>query len=240
VSDLLATLRAIVRDEVARRSQPALATVTRVWPRAGDDDKSNHQVSLRLQGSGVELERVPVAVPRLGLSTLPNEGDLVLVNFVGGDLNAPIAVGCLYDERAHPPVAQLHEVVYQPPDEADADVRRFHFELSNGAALTFGDDQLEILLGDTTIVVHRDGDLEIAAKGNLKLSARGDIEIAAQGDLKLSAQGDWKAMAQGDGEVAATGKLALKGMTATVEGQSQATVKGAQVSLAGVTQFSPS
>jgi uncharacterized protein involved in type VI secretion and phage assembly len=224
VSDLLATLRAIVRDELARRALPELATVTRVWARLGDDDKSNHQVSLRLRGSGAELERVPVAVPRLGLSALPNEGDLVLVAFVGGDLNAPVVVGCLYDEQSHPPVAQLHETVYMPPDEADSDVRRFHLELTSGAALTWTDEKLEILLGETSITVEKDGDLTIAAKGNLKLTAQGDIELSAQGDVKLAAQG----------------QLSAKGRAATIEGQSQATFKGPQLSIAGMLQFSPS
>lgn len=224
MSELLATLRAIVRDELARRNEPELATVTRVFAREGDGDKSNHQVSLRLRASGVELPRVPVAVPRLGLSALPNEGDLVLVAFVGGDLNAPVAVGCLYDDQAHPPVAQPHEVVYQPPDEADSGVRRLHLELQSGAALTFGDDKLEITLGDTSIVVNRDGDLAISAKGKLRLAAEGDLEIESQGDLKLTAQG----------------QLALKGSAATVEGQSQATLKAPQLGLAGMTQFSPS
>jgi len=224
VSDLLTTLRAIVREELARRAQPELATVTRVWAREGDDSRSNHQVSLRLRGSGAELERVPVAVPRLGLSALPNEGDLMLVAFVGGDLNAPVALGCLYDEQAHPPVAQLHEVVYQPPDDADSAVRRFHCELSNGAALTLSDDKLEIVLGDTSIVVDRDGDLTLAAKGNLKLTAQGDIELTAQGDVKVTAQG----------------QLQAKGMAATVEGQSQASFKAPQLGIAGMLQFSPS
>jgi uncharacterized protein involved in type VI secretion and phage assembly len=224
VSGLLSTLRAIVRDELARRAQPELATVTRVWPRDSDDSKSNHQVSLRLRGSGAELERVPVAVPRLGLSALPNEGDLMLVAFVGGDLNAPVALGCLYDEQAHPPVAQLHEVVYQPPDESDSGVRRFHCELANGATLTWTEDKLEITLGDTSISVAQDGDLTLAAKGNLKLTAQGDVELTAQGDLKLTAQG----------------QLQAKGSAATVEGQSQASFKAPQLAIAGMLQLSPS
>jgi uncharacterized protein involved in type VI secretion and phage assembly len=232
VSELLGTLRAIVRDELSRWSQPELATVTRVFPRGGDSDKSNHQVSLRLRSSGVELPRVPVVVARLGLSALPNEGDLMLVSFVGGDLNAPVALGCLYDEQAHPPVAQLHEVVYQPPDEADSDVRRLHLELPGGATLTLGDEKLEITLGDTSVVVNKDGDLVIQAKGKIRLAAEGDLEIEAQGDLKLSAQGDVKVTAQGE--------LDLAGMTATVQGQSQASLKAPQVGLAGMTQFSPS
>jgi|HubBroStandDraft_3_1064219.scaffolds.fasta_scaffold16811_3 hypothetical protein len=221
---LLDCLRGIVRDELARCRQPELATVTRVFSRAGDAGKDNHQVSLRLRGSGVELARVPVAVARLGLSALPREGDLMLVNFVGGDLNAPVAVGCLYDEQAHPPVAQDHEVVYQVPDDGASGVRRFHCALPSGATVTLDDDTLQIVLGDTSVVVHRDGDVAIQAKGKVQLEAGGDLELSAQGDLKLSAQGD----------------LTLSGASTSVSGQSEAKLQAPQLAIAGMTQFSPS
>ncbi|HEX6748283.1 MAG TPA: phage baseplate assembly protein V [Longimicrobium sp.] len=224
MSDLIATLRAVVRDELSRRYAPELGVVTQAWPRDGDGSKSNHQVNLKLRSSGVELQRVPVAVSRLGLSALPNEGDLMLVAFVGGDLNAPVAVGCVYDDTAHPPVAQAHEVVYQPPDDEESGVRRFHLELQNGSTLTVDDESLKITLGDTAVEVGKDGDVTIKAKGKIRFESQADIELEAQGAIKLTAQGD----------------LAAKGMSATIEGQSAAKLKGAQVSLAGMTQFAAS
>lgn len=223
MSDLIGTLRAIVRDELARMRAPELGTVTQVFPRDGDGSKNNHQVNLRLRGSGVELQRVPVAVGRLGLSALPREGDLMLVAFVGGDLNAPVALVSVYDDQVHPPVAQPFEVVYQPPDEADAGVRRVHLELPNGTAVTLGDDKLEVVLGGTTVVVGRDGDVAIEAQGKVRLASQGNLELEASGDLTLTAQG----------------QLTLKGLSATLEGQSEAKVKGAKVGLAGMTEFSP-
>ena len=224
MSDLIATLRAIVRDEMARVRAPELGVVTQAFPRDADGNKSNHQVNLRLRESGVELQRVPVAVSRLGLSALPREGDLVLVSFVGGDLNAPIAVGCLYDDEAHPPVAQLGEVVYQPPEDEESGVRRFHLELKNGSTITVDDESLKVTLGDTALEVTKDGDVLIKAKGKIRLESQADIELEAQGAAKLNASGD----------------LSAKGMSATVEGQSAAKLKGAQVSLAGMTSFSAS
>ncbi len=224
MSDLIGTLRAIVRDELARVRAPELAVVTQAFPRDGDGSKSNHQVNLKLRESGVELQRVPVAVSRLGISALPNEGDLVLVSFVGGDLNAPVAVGCLYDDEAHPPVAQPHEVVYQPPDDEESGTRRFHLELKNGSTITVDDESLKITLGDTAIEVTKDGDVIIKAKGKIRLESQADIEMEAQGAIKLTATGD----------------LTAKGMSATVEGQSAAKLKGAQVSLAGMTSFAAS
>ena len=221
MSELVATLRAIIRDELARLRFAELGTVTQVHDRDGDD-KSNHQVTLKLRGSGTELQRVPVAVGRPGLSALPNEGDLMLVTFIGGRLNAPVAVGCVYDDQSHPPVAKLHEVVYQPPDPGESGVRRIHLELPNGSTITLDDDVLTVTLGDTSLELKRDGDVALKAAGSLTLEATGDVEISAQGSLKLTAQSD----------------LTATGLSTTVESQAQTKVKGAQVAVAGVTQFS--
>jgi uncharacterized protein involved in type VI secretion and phage assembly len=224
VSALLSTIRALIRAELARTRAPALATVTQVYPRTADGAKDNHQVDLKLIDSGVELPRVPVSVQRLGLSALPEVDDLVLVVFVGGDLNAPIVVGCVYDDQAHPPVAQAHEVVYMPPEDEDSSVRRLHVELKSGGKLTLDDDKLTIELGDTQLVVNHDGDVTIKAKGKIRIESESDLELVAGGDLKLEAQGSATA----------------KGLSVTVEGQSTTKVKGAQVTLAGITQFSSS
>lgn len=224
MTTLVRTLRAIIRDELARVRLPELGTVTRVLARASDDAADNHQVNVKLRATGVELERVAVAVARLGLSALPNEGDLVLVAFAGGDLNLPVVIGCVYDDQAHPPVAQAHEVVYQPPDEADSSLRRLHIELTSGTTLTLQDEIATVVLGDTSIEVNKDGDVVVKAKGKLSLQAEGDVEVKAGGDLLLSAQG----------------QASLKGMSASLEGQSEAKLKGAQIAIAGMTQFNPS
>jgi uncharacterized protein involved in type VI secretion and phage assembly len=224
MSDLIGTLRAIVRDEIARMRCVEIGAVTTVYPRDGDGSKNNHEVNVRLLQSGVELQRVPVATSRIGLSALPNEGDLMVVAFANGDANAAVALGCLYDDQSHPPVAQAHEVVYQPPDPQDSGVRRIHLELQNGSTLTLDDDKLQIALGGTSVVVNRDGDVAIQAKGKVQLAADGDIEVDAQGDIKLSAQG----------------QVTIQGMAVSIEAQSQAELKGATVSVAGMTQFSPS
>jgi hypothetical protein len=224
VTALLATMRALIRAELARTRLPALATVTQVYARTGDSAKDNHQVDLKLIDSGTELSRVPVTVSRPGWSALPEVDDLVVVVFVGGDLNAPIVVGCVYDDQAHPPVAQPHEVVYMPPEPEDSGVRRLHVELQNGSKVTLDDETLTIELGGTSLVMGRDGDVTIKAKGKIHFESEADVELVAGANLSLEAQQSATA----------------KGMTVTVEGQSATKVKGAQVTLAGITQFSSS
>jgi len=222
VSDLVATLRAIVRHELAALRLPELGLVTEVFSREAEGSDNNHQVNVRLQGSGLEIQRAAVATGRLGLSALPRAGDLVVVGFLEGDLNAPIVLGSLYDEERRPPVAKGDEVVYQPPeDEADG-VRRLHIELPGGATLTFEDATFALVAGETEVRIAKDGDVEVKAKGNVKVEAQGDIELAATGDLKLSAQGN----------------VTVQGLSSTFEGTSQAKVKAPSLSLAGQTQFS--
>ena len=103
MSEMINLLRAIVRDELAQRRGPEIGIVTAVEARDADGSENNHQVNVRLRTSGVELQRVPVAVARVGLSMLPRVDDLVLVVFIKDDFNAPVVGGCVYDEKLLPP-----------------------------------------------------------------------------------------------------------------------------------------
>lgn len=223
MSELLDSLRGLVRQELARRRSPALGLVTAVFSRQNASSDGNHQVSVRLRDGGVELPRVPVAVGRLGLSALPSVGDLVVVVFVDGALNAPIVVGAVYDEQSQPPIADPDQVVYQPQDAVGGE-RRLHLELPNGLTLTAQDDGVSVVAGGTEVRVDRDGDLSIKVSGSINLEAQGDIRIEASGSLDLLGQAGAK----------------LSGATVLAEGQGEAKLKAPSVSLAGLTQFSAS
>jgi phage baseplate assembly protein gpV len=220
----LSTLRALVREEQTRLRFPELGVVTQVFPKSSDGGKENHQVAVSLPSSGVELLRANVAVARVGLAALPRVGDLVLVVFVDGDLNAPIVVGSLYDNTNHPPKAEADEVVYQVPDGAASGVRRLHVELPSGATVTIDDDTLSIVFGGTSVEVKRDGDVTVQSAANVSITASGDLTLEAQGNVGIKA----------------AGKLDLSGVELTAQGTGAASLKGAQVSIGGVTQFSPS
>jgi phage baseplate assembly protein gpV len=224
MSDLIATLRAIIRDELDRRRAPELGLVTEVFARDSSSSENNHQVNVRLRESGVELQRVPVAAARLGLSVLPAVDDPVVVVFLGGDLNAPVVVGSIYDADLNPPEAKPAEAVYQPADPPDASVRRLHLELSSGSRITLDDDKLTLVFGGTELKVKRDGDIEVKSAARLVIESAGDVTVKAGGNLELSAQGN----------------VTVKGVSALVEGQAEAKLKGPLVGLAGNTSFSPS
>lgn len=225
MAELIDTLRAIVRDELARQRAPEIGIVTAVHPRDGDSSDANHQVNVRLAATGVELQYVPVLVGRLGWSMLPQLDDSVLVVFAHGDLNAPIVVGSLYDAKVQPPVAQAGEVVYEPSDAGgDASLRRLHVALGSDVTLTVDDENLTIKLGGTELTIAKDGDVTVSSAAKLTIKTQGDIGFEASGNLDLKAQGN----------------VTISGVSTTVEGQASAKLKGPSVSLAGNTQFSPS
>ncbi|CAD5366034.1 conserved hypothetical protein [Rubrivivax sp. A210] len=224
-TEILDTLRAIVRDELARQRGPELGVVTAVFPRADDGSDDNHQVGVRLVATGVELQHVAVAVGRLGLACLPQVGDTVLVLFIQGELNAPVVVGSLYDAQVRPPVAKAGETVYIPSDAGgDASLRRVHIELGSDVTLTLDDEHLTVKLGGTELVVNKDGDVAITSAAKLTIKTQGDFSVEASGNIDLKAQGN----------------LSLSGVATKVEGQGSAQLKAPAITLGGNIQFSPS
>jgi uncharacterized protein involved in type VI secretion and phage assembly len=224
VTVLVPALQALVQDQLAGVHTIELGIVTATYTNEGGTGESNLAVDARLRGSALELQHIPVAVGRLGLSLSPRVGDLAVLAFVGGDLNGAVALGFLYDEQTRPPDGSATEIVYVVPDDpADGD-RRMEMQLPNGNKLTVKDGKVEITMGQTSLVVESDG--------AITLDAAGDVKISAQGDLKLSAQGSASIEAQSD--------ASLKGMSVSVEGQSQAELKGSTTTIAGITSFSSS
>lgn len=225
MAELIDTLRAIVRDELARTLGPERGIVSQLHPRESDSSAGNHQVNVRLPNLGVELQHVPVVVGRLGLAALPQVGDAVLVVFIQGDLNAPVVVGALYDASVQPPVAKAGELVYIPSDAGDdASLRRVHVALGADVRINLDDETLTIQLGGTEVVVAKDGDVTVTSANQLTLKSQGDALFESGGNVEIKAQG----------------RLTLSGASTTVEGQGALKLKGATLSLAGTTQFSPS
>lgn len=214
MSSMLSVVQAIVRDELTALRVVELATVTEVFTNAGGSDDNNLECSVRLRGSGLELQRVPVSVGRPGLSAVPREDDLVVLGFVGGDLNGAVILGTVYDEQSHPPDAESDELVYAVPD--DGGTRRIEVQLPNGNLITVTDDVVTISYGGSQFELQADGDITIEAAGNLTLKAGQAVTIEAGTDLSA------------------------KGLNATVEGSAEAKLKGAMTSIAGITQFSSS
>ena len=220
MSDLIDTMRAIIRDEMVRMRPSELGIVMDVY--ANDADGNNHQVDVRLRGSGVELKRAPVTVQRYGMSALPRVGDLVLVIFLGGNLNAPMVIGCVYDENTQPPEAAPGELVYQIPD--DGGERHLHVELPSGMSYTVDDEAISVTAGGTEVLLEKDGNVQIKAAGNIELKADGDVLLEAGGNLNLKAAID----------------VVIEGTNIESQANASAASKAPVLKFGGMTQFDPS
>lgn len=106
---IVGIMKKVAEQEARKISTLELGVVTSVFPHASDSDKDNYQCSVKLKhrkqpdGSDFELRKVPVATPHIGLANIPNVGDLVVLGFLNGEINAPIILGRLYNDEDTPP-----------------------------------------------------------------------------------------------------------------------------------------
>jgi len=212
MTGLVPLMTEVVRRELGAHRGVALGVVDAARTNDGGSGEHHLECDVRLHGSGLVLQDVPVAVARPGLSAVPRPGDLVVLGFVDGDVNGAVLLGTLHAAGTPPPDAGPEEVVYAVPDSGGT--RRLELQLPNGSTLTVADDKLTITMGATTVTVENDG--------AIALEAAADVTIKANGALTLEA---------GSGAT-------LKGASVTVEGSGSATLKGATTTIAGTTSFS--
>jgi hypothetical protein len=161
VSDLVGLVQAIVGDMLEGFRTAELGVVTALHSHEAGGDKNNYECDLRLRDSGLELKKVAIATDRVGAVAMPNVGDLVLVQFLNGDVNAAIVTGRLHTDQARSPEAKPKELVYVSPDADEGGVRRIHLELPKQNKLTLTDDEVVLEMGKTTVTVENDGKVEV-------------------------------------------------------------------------------
>ena len=113
-ASLLDTIRHVVRDEVGRVRTAEIGIVQEQHPHASDSDTDNFACTVRLRDTGLVLRRVPIATHRIGIASIPAVGEMVLVQFVGGDVNAPIITGRLYNDAGHDRLASSADSTAEP------------------------------------------------------------------------------------------------------------------------------
>lgn len=180
-------IKKIAENEVKKIHTVELGIVTSIFPHSLPSDKDNYECNVKLKNMNVELQRVQITTPIIGLAEPPRVGDLVLVTFVNGDINMPIVIGRLYNDEDRPPINDLEEVVYIPPYTRKADKRRIYLEFPEGIILRITDEEVMVKTGETRVIVQRDGDVVIESKANITVKAEGDTKIKSKGSLSLSA-----------------------------------------------------
>lgn len=267
MSTLINTLQQIIRHELRALHITELGLVEAVYPHSDGSDGDNYGCDVRLKNNDLLLRRVPVATGHIGTVAIPNVGDLVLLAFDKGDANQPIIIGRLYNNIDRPPLNNPNEVIFRLPlaaadDETikaairningQAEPREMIVEMppqitvriSDGAVrATAGDTEMildqphssggrvTVLSGRSKIVMNQDGDVSVEALGNLSVKTDGNFSLEAAGNLTMKANGN--------ASLEAGGNLTLKGMMATLRGALSAVVQGVNVSIKGLTSFSP-
>jgi uncharacterized protein involved in type VI secretion and phage assembly len=235
-------IRKVAEREIRSVLTTEVGVVTAVFPHADEGDTDNYQCSVQLlnknleSGEGIELKRVPVATPYLGLACIPSVGDLVLLSFIGGDIHAPVITHRLYNDEDRPPVNLADEFLLQHKIaeggslKLDAEGRIVLTSRSEENTLTLDDESitlsnekftLKIDFSGEKITLASDKDIELLAPNGKCLIDAKEVEIRSGGDLKLEARSgklqaeasEAEVKASGNGKLEAGGALAVKGAT---------------------------
>ncbi len=189
------TLRALIREELGALRVSELGLVQAVLPA----DPDNYAATVALHGSDLVLDAVPLLTARKGVASVPDVGDLVLVSFVGGDLNHPVILGTLYNDEDRPPPNDAGQFVIHLPGGADqgsalrlelheADPQRAVLKVGAACTLTVQDDDPVLTVdvgGQAAIEISRAGNVSLSSNGNLTLKGAGNVNLEASGTLTL-------------------------------------------------------
>lgn len=146
-------MQKIAAKEAEKIYTTELGEVTAVFPHSSDGDQHNYQCSVKLKnrkaadGSDFELRKVPVATGYIGLVCIPRVGDLVLVQFISGDLNAPVVTGSLYNDKDKPTIGDNEQINLDR-------VESIAFEMKGGTKLS----------------IEKNGKVNLEAKGDVILN----------------------------------------------------------------------
>jgi uncharacterized protein involved in type VI secretion and phage assembly len=223
---LVHTIQQIARHEVEQQAAPALAVVKSVHGANGTRDYS---CTVQLRDSGIVLPHVPIATQVIGHASLPRQHDLVVVAFAGGDLNAPIVIGRLYNEEVAPPKNAEGELVTVLPGDEDDPTKRLEIRVSTPGD---GTRSLVVKLAGSGVTVELSVDDEsISLKAQdtsleLRQSGASDgVAVLKAGDAKVTVK------QSGDVSVETTGKLTLKASDIEIKADSSVKIKGATVDI---------
>jgi uncharacterized protein involved in type VI secretion and phage assembly len=220
------TLRQIARHEVQQQWQPSFAVVKSVH--GADASNKYYACTVQLRETGLVLPKVPIATSVTGLAALPRENDLVVVQFIGGDLHAPVVVGRLYNEIVAPPDNAPGEFVAVLPGDEDSTDKRLELRIN-----TPGDGTRDIKLlldGSVAVALNIDnGGIELKAQDtSLKLTQSSSSDGVAE--LKVG-DSSIKVEQSGDITIEATGTLKLKANQIEIAGDSSVKVSGQSIDL---------
>jgi uncharacterized protein involved in type VI secretion and phage assembly len=211
--DAYQDLRRVIREEMRALRLPELAIVQEIHPHEDASDADNYACTVRLRDSAAVLAKVPVMTARKGLAAIPDVGDLVLVQYLGGSANAPVILGSLYNDEDRPPVTAAGEArLRMPSDAGDGEGLDLHATSADAASATLRlGASLEITMQDDDPVVSID-----VGGGQAQLTIDSDGTLTLKSTRALVLEGP---------------EIGMKGTNVTVEADGQLTLKGAVINL---------
>ena len=179
MTELYDTLQKLIRQELRGRRFAEMGQVQAVYP----TDPGNYDADVVLHATDLVLRHVPVLTPRKGYASLPEVGDLVLLQFMGGDVNRPVVVGTLYNSDDRPPENAENDWVLQLPSGPDVKTSGLRVEVRQSSPIGFTvsllGDKFELIVqedvpgAETTVA---GTELAIDGGGGIKLKGAGEVE----------------------------------------------------------------
>lgn len=223
MSNIVEIVRRVVEQEMARSRNNLLGVVSAVFPHTDAQDDNNYEVNVKLKHENLELRKVPVAVTHIGVAALPRPGDLVLIQFINGDINQPVITGRFYTDEALAPFFQENEILFEQRNGSNDSLNHLRFtpdgtiylqrdvkkpkdnsEAKTSIRIDGASGDLEIKMGDkVTVTVKNNTEIQITTDGKpVKVKCK---EMSVEGDVSVK------------GDMSVKGKMNVKGDT-TVEG----------------------
>jgi hypothetical protein len=179
---LLEVIQRVVQETIAQQRTAMLGVVTTIFPHEAEDDANNYEADVRLKYEDLELRRVPVAVPHMGVAVPPKAGDLVLVHFVNGDLNQPVIGGRFYHADERPPLHRAEDILFEQR-VSDGTLNHLRFTPDGSIYIqrdvTKPEDNSEAKAG---IKIDPEGNIEITAGQKIVITLTNDDTIAIKAD----------------------------------------------------------
>jgi phage baseplate assembly protein gpV len=267
LSTIVDTIQEIIRHEMRSMRLAELGLVEAVYPHSSASDNDNYGCDVRLKNSGLLLKRVPIATGHIGTAAIPNKGDLVLLTFDKGDVNQPIIIGRLYNDKDRPPLNNPDEIIFRLPlaeaddktvkaairnIKANSPPREILVEMPPKITVRITDGTVRATAGKTEMVMDQPdgsgGKVTVnAGRTKITMNQDGDLTIEAAGAMTLKASRDLTLQGQNVSikgqiktNIEAGTEATLKGnVSATVNGGASAILQAGIVSIKGITSFSP-
>jgi phage baseplate assembly protein gpV len=160
MDSIVSIMQQVAAREVEKIYTTEIGIVTAIFPHESESDKNNYQCSVNLKnrkkadGADFELRQVPITTGHIGTVQIPNVGDLVVIAFINGDLNAPVIIGRLYNDADMPPLSKKDEWVIEKVESIKIK-----------------------MIGGSTLEIDKDGNVKIEAKKDITIKAEGNVTI---------------------------------------------------------------